>query len=1351
METPRTVRLFGNAPAVVAPEIHGDDSLGAVTRKLAFRAGRTDVYWCVLSASPPADNARAVLDAFGGDVARAAAALLGPDVKRPPKTEAALLAKAAEASYVCPYAVAGHADALPPSFVARAVVFEELPGAIFVSPSPSPKFVAASTPDDGADAIMAALAAVADPLPLRQTGPQKIRVRHALCASGTVVPAGTLRAIMNAVVMRTDGVYAMAHHSVSGDMAFNAWAPAVRAGMLDATEADALCRDMMRKGDEALLVVVAHPDCDGPARVLISRDMMATVYLRTDAEDPAATIRAVVGSPDLDKAVRAVLRTPLRAVPDDVLDLHAAEDGVVLIVSRHTSGRAVAMNAFTAALDRAAGVLWWTRTDTGADVMYARTPGFARPSDAQVFLMKRSPMIAQGRTAELLREMGAALDMPPDMAQAELNAFMVSRGGRYRGGALPDGYLVASVSAGVDSLNIATETNLPARYARRLLWCLQRCHGLSARKRAITAGTGTQDVLRAAREARAAAAAAAGDDGVASKTGSKFVLKRLYDADPELFRAPVRPGGKMYSKICGAVDARQPIVVPPAALAALRAGTSAELHAVETRGNAYICPEVFCPTTMTVMTAEEYAAAGSRCSDGHAGVVLQSAYWRGNPARYPSLMGPEKHPAGLCMPCCFKRGADSAKQRRGDAVYVLSESYVPLPVGRRGSARGVPGAHRVGVQGATFVACLAAAQGADVETVVAELRRAATTSALLRVGRGGLLQRFIDVRNAPQLAPQFAQFLKTQAGRDHRDAVGASADVRTAAGMRSLVLYAAAVSYREYLGSATAGHAFVLPLLPLAFPGRRTCVLEALDDGTVVAHAPLGGGVAARPGVETDLVLKDNDAYEPLEAAGDARAWRELTVAAMSAQTARVSPYRPLARLLEALEARGRDVAAHVLDPDLRCVGVVLSPDMLFVPLERPDGDTSTSSASYLWYGEHAPARGRIAPEDARASLRQIADDLGWDFLSRTQPAGSPPVALIAATAEGDRVVPLRSDAPEIAELFRSARDAVVEFARLKATAGPVPSAVASNEALARLLDAMESFLRREHLREKFVLSHPLCPYPREVRARRLMELTSPVHSDATRDVVARAVNMLMTRQHAAPDAGSRLNVLTATQDDVVDGTLAAAMAALGAPQDHVDIVRRALVPAVRLWPKIVHVGQAWAAPVGGLTLRSSEDSDVFADIAAIAAAAGVGAQGTRAGYIATVVDDIARAASLGRSLTDLGLDGDVLEAAQDALDAARASKGALEKRLISRLTDAGAFRVGPGDLARALSGPKSVAVVLHPLGNVVEGSGGRTVVALLQRGRVLAAFPDAETRDPVFEERSALPRGVRALVGARQ
>ncbi len=112
----------------------------------------------------------------------------------------------------------------------------------------------------------------------------------------------------------------------------------------------------------------------------------------------------------------------------------------------------------------------------------------------------------------------------------------------------------------------------------------------------------------------------------------------------------------------------------------------------------------------------------------------------------------------------------------------------------------------------------------------------------------------------------------------------------------------------------------------------------------------------------------------------------------------------------------------------------------------------------------------------------------------------------------------------------------------------------------------------------------------------------------------------------------------------------------------------------------------------------------------------------TRKEYVDAVVADIVKAVELGDSIEGLGLHWTTKDIALAEIAKARKARTPLRFRLSRALLLKADFKIGPGDLSRALSSRKRTAVVVHPSGAYVSGSPPRYVVLALKDDSIFVA-----------------------------
>lgn len=150
------------------------------------------------------------------------------------------------------------------------------------------------------------------------------------------------------------------------------------------------------------------------------------------------------------------------------------------------------------------------------------------------------------------------------------------------------------------------------------------------------------------------------DDKMMKRYHTKFINDRLKNADSDLFV-------KGYSKHCGAVDKKQPVVLTKAEKARvdthnrkaytgfIKTGSSPEL----TKRNYYICPLIWCPISKIAMTSEELKKNGNLCPKPNEETPLilhnkkdTEKKALGDYKKYPYLMKQNLHPTEKEMVCC---------------------------------------------------------------------------------------------------------------------------------------------------------------------------------------------------------------------------------------------------------------------------------------------------------------------------------------------------------------------------------------------------------------------------------------------------------------------------------------------------------------------------------------------------------------------------------------------------------------------------------------------------------------------------------------------------------------------------
>lgn len=173
------------------------------------------------------------------------------------------------------------------------------------------------------------------------------------------------------------------------------------------------------------------------------------------------------------------------------------------------------------------------------------------------------------------------------------------------------------------------------------------------------------------------------DEKVPDVTGMSLThpnpfFKRMRERDPALFLTRKEGIYNAYSKLCQWVQKRQPVILteeekeridkehPGSYDKAIKYGSE------EGKQFYYICPRYWSLSRNTSLTEEEVKSGkyGKVIKDSEAKTVpkgqdifeFDHTDEDGNyQPFYPGFMGPNSHPDGLCLPCCFKRW-DAPKQ-----------------------------------------------------------------------------------------------------------------------------------------------------------------------------------------------------------------------------------------------------------------------------------------------------------------------------------------------------------------------------------------------------------------------------------------------------------------------------------------------------------------------------------------------------------------------------------------------------------------------------------------------------------------------------------------------------------------
>jgi hypothetical protein len=179
-------------------------------------------------------------------------------------------------------------------------------------------------------------------------------------------------------------------------------------------------------------------------------------------------------------------------------------------------------------------------------------------------------------------------------------------------------------------------------------------------------------------------------DGMDIKNPSYF-FKKMNALDPTLFVTEETCRFPLYSKACPSSDMRQPVILTDEEKRRIDEtnpgsyGKALHYGSTDDNKNWYICPRYWCLKTNSSISEEDVKAGkcGAVIPRGTDKVPKGAYVYEFNnpkihekePGKYlqhtPSFLKKDKHPDGLCIPCCFGKDWDSKDQvkRRANCDY----------------------------------------------------------------------------------------------------------------------------------------------------------------------------------------------------------------------------------------------------------------------------------------------------------------------------------------------------------------------------------------------------------------------------------------------------------------------------------------------------------------------------------------------------------------------------------------------------------------------------------------------------------------------------------------------------------
>lgn len=1407
------VRLLGETgtKSIMNNTVRMDDTINVVGLKLKEELG--EVYWWIcVHISMIEDDLHDIIESYETPE-KAVDSVLGPGSE---VNQDAILQS--EFAYMCPYLRGcGHPGSFPTKnyetsfdrLLEEFNMYDQGSGPVifavtkeWLTKRKAEKFAMnpQETDHSRSDSVIDMMSDNKDRLKYTSIGSTNATVTH-LLAPGSSVPVDGLQGVFNNLVASAN-VPMVVYQRLDGTQSSSIWAPKVRERVLNAADVDDITNKMLESGTSSLFYMVSVPFCDSPVKVRIYPDLSADITLTTST-DMISRIQEAMTVSETYSIIKSVYNVEVKEVQTDIMEV-----GLMKIYKRvilHGT-KDISVNSLIKGLDMLSPVVSYTKNEHNViEVFLTRTSGFETPTEIKKSIMKHHDLLSKGSIDELNIVVQEDTGASQTEVETEIDAYIqkireVNRSGRFNMSHVDTTATIKAMSHGIVISFLGTRS---IKYTERLLWCL-----LNMNKTKTTSKESqipedadlddTQAILAMIQNSNESEDSGwekqEGLDTSGNYLSSKYVLNRLYMFDKDLFTYK-KDGYAQYSKMCGAVDKRQPVAVSQERLTKIK--ETHQISSVSTaKGDAYICPEVWCPATETVMTMEEYKKNGSVCeSTNKPGVVLSDTkYWNGATDRFVGFLRPDKHPTGMCMPCCFRRdpNANPAGQDRmakcGNASpdneashtsgkkYIMGSSQIPLPPERKGdlpvgSTLSNLEFIRYGVnqtQDGFMESVAVLLSYTSTEKLREDLSASVTISSMLSTGRDGILQRFIDYKNSPAKEKQFRDYLKTSAGADQMNLSGIKKGLMKLESkdpmfLRELALWDAMTRFKKYVLSDSVGHSLVLPFLQLMNRSILISVIEIIN-GEEVIHMPLGGVVDPKVSKVGIIMRHEGGIYEPIVIRGKGTKVIPEPLSSLHPVASQIIRLQKKHKELEvkngihelelSLKKRHLEMSAHVFTEKMLCAGVVLE-NGLFVPTGVPDGTTVRGIKRIIYLDKLLDEPISMSRNDAIT----IFESLNLDYLSKIDDVKDKGGRVVALRVM-DYYVPLQNS-PELSVLFSTYNDVIHHFLKTTPTLdSDIKARFGNKEGLLKAYDAMMHHLRTNHINELFVLTHPLCPYSMSKRMELMMELTSPVLSDSRDSIARNASRMILTRQRRQVTKTSKSNessdIIRATEDDVIDGTLVSVVTTASRSLEYLNIIRKVLSTS-QDHDNHDKIRAAFSRPISVKLvpgLQFNETKQMGTNVIYAMGVAATYYTGKKDGtsvfdYVSDVVETIISEYELQgeESLSKkLYLNSKVLEAVREELSVARPG---LDKRLKAKLTRPGVFLVGPGDVARFFSKNDVVAVIYSDFApTVVEGSGTQAVVGHVSKeGNLALALRQTDDGTTCLYAIKDLPKELRNVI----
>jgi hypothetical protein len=416
-----------------------------------------------------------------------------------------------------------------------------------------------------------------------------------------------------------------------------------------------------------------------------------------------------------------------------------------------------------------------------------------------------------------------------------------------------------------------------------------------------------------------------------------------------------------------------------------------------------------------------------------------------------------------------------------------------------------------------LVTSVAMALGMNQADVIKLTVSKLTIMNIASIARGNLLRRFIDQKiqiHNPVHAKRFDAYMASVPGLAYKKSVH-SRNGKTDR-QRDFALWNGYINIIEYIKSGNAtDHTFMLPLLITGL-NISIHVLEVKDNNFSL-HCPYG--YTSKHKKQSVVILKQENVYEPL--VGETDSLKMILDGQYRDMCKRiVGPNTQDVVINHLINTEKLTIDSQVINLSFEAVGVMA--EGLFVPFKtagQMDMDLPIIYLDQLLPNCTKPWNSK----SATVLFNKLAKATGNKWYSDIECIDESETSFLVVDGS---YVPIH----KAERILSLAKQDLAIFV----------SSMTDDDEDAEIIglthDAVMTYLIKHHAKELFVLTHPMCPFSNEDVMAKMMDMTSSL-SDLGKDIRARVVHQLVTKQHRQSGVIHRRNEVLATEQDVVDGT----------------------------------------------------------------------------------------------------------------------------------------------------------------------------------------------------------------------